>query len=164
VEGSASQTACMPNIGNKRKRTIVRYTAAERNRIHNVLTATRSSGGVISIAADQLASELGRSKAGVINLHNAHRYRNSKHQPGEPSAQEPCSCAPASETVGGDIASVVPSAIPADSALQHNSDAVVTEIAADGAEGHRKFCRLRPNARKPGLTQKLSSNLSYCAT
>jgi hypothetical protein len=80
VEGSASQTACMPNIANKRKRTIVRYTAAERNRIHDVLTATRSSGSVVSFAADQLASELGRSRAGAISLHNAHRYRNSKHQ------------------------------------------------------------------------------------
>jgi hypothetical protein len=58
----------------------VRYTAAERNRIHDVLTATRSSGGVVSFSADQLASELGRSRAGAISLHNAHRYRNSIHQ------------------------------------------------------------------------------------
>jgi hypothetical protein len=44
-------------------------TPAERTRIHEVLTATRTSGGSTSAAADELAVEMGRSREGVLRLY-----------------------------------------------------------------------------------------------
>jgi hypothetical protein len=49
-----------------KKRT---YTPAERTRIHEVLTATRTSGGSTSVAAEGLAVEMGRSRDGILRVY-----------------------------------------------------------------------------------------------